>query len=99
MKATNMVFMTKVKAKPGKEERVLRASLAVAMAARAQAGCVDYRIFRSPQDNTETMNFEIWESEEARDKFNAGPDVEVFIAAVGNAFAEPPQPVSYQEIV
>lgn len=97
MEPTNLVFMTKVRTQPGKEQDVLRASLAVAQAARAQAGCVDYRIFYSPKNAAETMNFEIWKSEEARNTFNAGPDVEMFIEAVSGAFAEPPQVVSYQE--
>ena len=91
--------MTKVNAKPGKEQDVLRASLEVAKAARAQAGCVDYRIFRSPENPSITMNFEIWSSEAERDTFLAGSDVEKFVAAVSDAFAESPQPISYQEVV
>jgi quinol monooxygenase YgiN len=94
----NIVFMTKVKSKSGKEQEVLQASPDVAKAARSQASCVDYRILRSPEDSSVTMNFEIWSSEEARNAFNNGPDAEKFIAVVSDAFAELPQPISYQEV-
>lgn len=97
MNVTNIVFMTKVKAKAGQEQVILQASLEVAEAARGQAGCVDYRIFRSPEDSAITMNFEIWTSEEDRNSFNNSPHVEKFIAAVSDAFAEPPQPIQYLE--
>lgn len=92
------VFITSAKAKSGKEQEVLQASLAVAKAARAQAGCVDYRIFRSTDEPAITVNFERWSSEEARDAFLAGPDVEKFIAAVSGNFAESPRPLSYREV-
>ena len=90
--------MTTSKAKPGKEQEVLQALRDVAKAARAQAGCVDCRIFCSTEDTAVTVNFERWSSKEERDAFLAGPDVVKFIAAVSDAFAQSPQPVSYQEI-
>jgi quinol monooxygenase YgiN len=93
------VFITSVKSKAGKEQEVLQASLEVAKAALAQAECVDYRIFRSTDDPAVTVNFERWSSQEARNTFNAGPDVEKFIAAVSDKFAESPQPISYYEII
>lgn len=98
MNNSNIVFMTKVKAKPGKEQEVLQASIEVASAGRMQPGCVDLRILRSTEDPAVTINFERWSSEEARDAFMAGPEVEKFITAVSGAFVESPQPVSYQEI-
>jgi quinol monooxygenase YgiN len=96
MSNSDIIVMTTVKTKPGKEQDVLQASLDVAKAARTQSGCVDYRILRSAEDAALTINFERWSSKEERDAFNAGPDVEKFIAAVSGAFAESPQPVSYQ---
>jgi quinol monooxygenase YgiN len=98
MNDTDLVVMTKASAKPGKEEEVLRALRDVAEAGRAQSGCVDYRILRSADDAAATINFERWSSEGARDAFLAGPDVERFSAAVAGAFAESPQPVSYEAI-
>lgn len=93
-----IVYMTEVKAKPGKAQDILRASLEVAKAANAQEGCIDYRILQSPNEPTITMNLEIWSSDAARDTFNAGSDVERFIHAVSGAFAQPPHPISYHEI-
>lgn len=90
--------MTEVKAKPDKARDILKASLEVAKAAKTQEGCVDYRILQSPTDPNITMNLEIWSTEEARDTFNAGSDVERFINAVSGAFAQPPHPVSYYEV-
>lgn len=96
MSNTDLIVMTTVKTRPGKEQEVLEASLAVAQAARTQEGCVDYRILRSTEDPAVTINFERWSSEKERDAFNAGPDVEKFITAVSGSFADSPQPVSYQ---
>lgn len=96
MSNSDIIVITTVKTMLGKEQDVLQASLEVAKAARAQSGCVDYRILRSIEDPATTLNFERWSSEAERDTFNAGPDVARFIAAVSGAFSESPQPVSYQ---
>lgn len=93
-----IVIMTTAKTKPGKEKNVHQALRDVATAARAEPGCMDYRIFRSAEDSAITINFERWASEEARDAFLAGPEVKKFAAAVSGAFAGSPQPVSFHEI-
>lgn len=98
MSSSDLVVMTAAKAKPGKERKVLRALRDVAEAARAASGCVDCRIFRSAEDPAASINFERWSSEEARATFLTGPAVKTFVTVVSGAFAEPPQPVSYQEI-
>jgi quinol monooxygenase YgiN len=98
MSNSNLVVMTTSKIKPEKEKEVHQALRDVAKAARAQSGCIDYRIVRSAEDSAVTINFELWSSKEERDAFLAGPDVKKFIVAVSGGFAESPQPVSYQEI-
>jgi quinol monooxygenase YgiN len=98
MNNTNLVVMTTAKSKPEKAEQVHQALIDVAEAARAQTGCVDYRIFCSTEDQNCTVNYEIWASAAERDAFNAGPDVAKFVAAVSDGFAEPPQPVEYEVI-
>ena len=98
MSNSNLVVMTPAKAKPGKEQAVLRALGDVAKAGRIQSGCVEYRSFCSAEDSAVTVNFERWSSKEERDAFLAGPDVKKFIAAITGAFVESPQPVSYREI-
>lgn len=90
--------MTVAKAKPGKEQEVHRALRDVAEAGRKQSGCVDQRVFRSVEDPAITVNFERWSSNDERKAFLAGPDVKKFASAVADAFAESPQPVTYQEI-
>lgn len=98
MSTSTLVVMTEATAKPGKEQEVQRALHDVAQAARSQRGCIDYRVFRSAEDPAVTINFEQWSSEAERNTFLDGPDVEKFAAAVSGAFAESPQPVSYQEL-
>lgn len=96
MEYSNLITMTTAKAKPGKEKVVQQASREVAKAARTQSGCVEYRILHSAEDDAITINFERWASKEERDAFLAGPDVKKFASAVSDAFAESPQPVSYE---
>lgn len=98
MNNTDIIFMTTAISKPEKQEQVYQALCDVAEAARAQTGCIDYRIFRSSDNATTTVNFEQWSSEQARDAFLAGPDVQKFAAAVSGAFAESPQPTLYQQV-
>jgi quinol monooxygenase YgiN len=98
MNNSTIVFMTTAKAKPGKEQEIYQALQDVAGAAREQPDCVEYRVFRSSEDSTTTVNFEQWSSNEAREAFLASPAVEKFVAAVSGAFAESPQVVSYEEV-
>src|SRR5688500_258338 len=95
MKNTDVIWMTTAKARPGKEQAVQQALRDVARAARAQPGCGEYRVLRSAEDPAVTVNLERWESNEHRDAFLEGPDVETFASAIAGAFAESPEPLSY----
>lgn len=96
MSTSDLVVVTTAQAKPGKEDEVVGALRDVAEAARAQSGCVDQRIFRSPEDPSISINVERWASDEAREAFLTGPAVQKFGATVSDAFASPPQPVKYE---
>lgn len=96
MKNSDFVVMTTAEAKPGKEKIVQQALRDVANAARAQSGCIEYRVFRSAENPAVTVNSERWTSKEERVTFLAGPDVEKFVSAVSGAFVESPQPVTYE---
>ncbi|MCW9708323.1 putative quinol monooxygenase [Fodinibius salsisoli] len=96
MDHSNLVTMTTAEARPEKKEIVQKALREVAQAARAQTGCIAYRIFRSAENPAVTVNFERWASKEERDAFLGGPDVKKFASAVSDAFVEPPQPMSYE---
>lgn len=93
---TNVIYMTKSTAKPDKVEQVHQAMVDVAAAARMAPGCVDYRIFKASDDST--VNFEIWENDDARNAFNSSPAVEKFIAVVGGNFAVSPDPIAYKQM-
>ena len=95
MKNSDVIWMTAAKARPGKEEQVRQALRDVARAARTQPGCVEYQVVRSAEDPAVTVNVERWESNEHRDAFLDGPEVETFASAIAGAFAESPQPLSY----
>ena len=96
MKDSDLVVMTTAEAKPGKEKSVQQALRDVAKAARAQSGCIEYRVFRSAENPAVTVNFERWTSKAERDAFLAGAAVKKFASAVSDAFAESPQPTSYE---
>jgi quinol monooxygenase YgiN len=98
MSNSDLIVMTPATAKAGKEQAVYEALREVAQAARAQPGCVDYRIFRSADDPAHSVTFERWSSRQDRDGFLAGPAVKKFGAAVTGAFVQSPQPASYQDI-
>jgi quinol monooxygenase YgiN len=95
---SDLIVMTPATARPGKEDAVYQALREVAEAARAQPGCVEYRIFRSAEEPVNSITFERWSSRQKRDGFLAGPDVKRFGAAVSGAFVQSPQPVSYQDV-
>jgi quinol monooxygenase YgiN len=99
MSITDLVVMTKATAKPDREPAVTAALRDVAAAARAQAGCAEYRLFRSAADPATTITFERWSSKAERDAFLGGPAVKAFVAAITGGFAETPQPMTYAEIV
>lgn len=96
MKDTDLVVMTTAKANTGKEKIVQQALRDVANAARAQSGCIEYRVFRSAENPAVTVNVERWASKAERDTFLAGADVKKFASAVSGAFVESPQPTSYE---
>jgi quinol monooxygenase YgiN len=93
-----IVVMTVAHAKPERQVEVVRALSDVAKAARAEDGCIEYRVFRSSENAMTSVNYERWSSNEAREAFLAGPAVMMFVAAIDDAFTEPPQPVAYEEI-
>lgn len=96
MKNSDIVVMTTAEAKPGKEKIVQQALCDVAKAARAQSGCIEYRIIRSAENPAVMVNFERWASKAERDTFLAGTDVKKFASAVSGTFVESPQPESYE---
>ena len=98
MENSNHVIITKAKTKPEKEKKVQQALRDVAKAARAQPGCIEYRVFRSDENPAVTVNFEQWASKAERDTFLAGKDVKNFVSAVSGAFVESPQPVSLKKL-
>lgn len=98
MNKSDFIVMTIAEATPEKQSAVLRALQAVAKAARSQEGCLEYRILCTAENPGTTVNFERWSSVEERNSFNRGPDVIAFAAAVSGGFAEPPQPLVYQEV-
>lgn|SRR5690349_3322604 len=98
MSNSDLVMMTPATAKPVSEQAVYDALREVAKAARAEPGCLDYRVFQSATDSTASITFERWSSKAERDAFLAGPDVKAFGAAVSRAFVTSPQPAAYQDL-
>ncbi len=60
-----LVVVGSMAVKPGMREEVLEVSTRMAVASRAEAGCISYRFFSSLEEPDTIFAFEEWESEEA----------------------------------
>ncbi len=86
------------RAKPGKEQALREALLAVCAPTRAEKGCLNYDLHVSPDDPGLLVFHENWESEADLDAHLASPHIEAFRTVAGELLAEPPDITLWQEI-
>ncbi|NYE63178.1 quinol monooxygenase YgiN [Duganella sp. 1224] len=60
-----ITIVAQARAKPGMEERMVAAQIALVEATRGSAGCLRYELHRSLQDPSQVMFVEEWASYEA----------------------------------
>lgn len=91
MNDDKIVLIARLKVKPDKVEQARSAALAIVEASRSEAGCINYDIHQSIEDETVFFWHETWANKAAIDEHFATPFFQEFFAVVGEIAAEPPQ--------
>jgi quinol monooxygenase YgiN len=86
------------RAKPGKEQALRDALLAVCGPTRAEKGCLNYDLHVSPDDQGLLVFHENWASKADLDAHLASPHIDAFRAIAGDLLAEPPNITLWSEI-
>jgi len=91
MSEEKIVLIARLKVKDDKVELARSAALAIVEPSRNEAGCINYDIHQSIEDETVFLWHETWVSKEAIDEHFATPFFQEFFGIVGEIAAEPPQ--------
>ena len=86
------------RAKPGKEQALRDALLAVCAPTRAEKGCINYDLHASPDKPGVLVFLENWESKADLDAHLASPHIDAFRAIAPDLLAEPPDITLWNEI-
>lgn len=78
-----------IKAKPGKEEQMKQALLALIPPTRREKGCINYDLHQWPEKPGQFVFYENWESRELLDKHLAAAHLQAFEKAAGDWLAGP----------
>lgn len=74
-----VTVIAKVRAKEGMAEEVLKELTALLEPSRADAGCINYNLHRSADDESEFMFYENWQSRQALDDHIMTPHLRAFL--------------------
>jgi quinol monooxygenase YgiN len=91
MSDETIVLIARLKVMPDKIEQTRSAALAIVEPSRNEAGCLNYDIHQSIEDETVFLWHETWANKAAIDEHFATPFFQEFFAVVGEVAAEPPQ--------
>ena len=89
MAEKKVTVLATFKAKPGLEEKVRDAIMALMPPTRAEAGCVNYDLHQSVDDKSVFMLYENWVSKKDLDEHLAMPYLQDFLGKANELFAEP----------
>lgn len=78
-----IAVLAKIKAKAGKIEEVKAELVALIEPTRAEAGCVEYKLHVSDEDEAQFMFYEIWRSKEDLDLHIETPHLQGLLAKMG----------------
>lgn len=87
--ADQVTVIARLKAKPGLEETVKNEILSLVEPTRAEAGCINYDLHRTPDDPSVFVLYENWVSQQALDEHLATPYLEALKAKAEEILAEP----------
>ncbi|MEZ5345982.1 MAG: putative quinol monooxygenase [Pyrinomonadaceae bacterium] len=91
MSDEKIVLIARLKVKADKVEEAKAAGLAIVADSRAEAGCINYDIHQSIEDETVFFWHETWANKAAIDEHFETPFFQEFFKVVGEVAAEPPQ--------
>ncbi len=98
MAGGKVTVLARFKAKPGLEEQVKGEILSLVAPTRAEAGCINYDLHRSPADPALFILYENWVSMKDLEDHLAMPYLEAFKAKAGDLLAEPLD-ISFWEMI
>ena len=93
-----LTVVAELKAKPGKEEELRRAALALIEPTRQEEGCVQYDLHVHTGDPGRFVFYENWASREHLERHAASAHLKAFGAARSDLLAEPPRVETYWRI-
>lgn len=91
MSDEKIVLFARLKVKADQVDRASTAALKIVDPSRLEAGCLNYDIHQSVEDETLFFWHETWVSKAALDEHFETPFFQEFFAVVGEVAAEPPQ--------
>ncbi len=84
-----LTVVARFKAKPGMEETVQKALMALVGPTRSEAGCINYDLHQSQEDKTLFLLYENWTSKKALDEHLAMPYLKGLLDRAEEILAEP----------
>lgn len=85
-----IVVVGRVRSDPDKREALVRIGQAVAVASRAETGCISYRLYEDTEVKDEFVFVEEWETSEALQQHFATAHVREFMQAIPATIVSPP---------
>ena len=92
-----IVVVGRVRTDKDKREALIEVGQTVAAASRAEAGCIDYRLYQDTESSDQFVFVEEWESEQALQQHFTTAHIAQFMRAVPAALVAPPD-VKFHEV-
>jgi len=93
-----LTVVAEMQAKPGREEDLRKALLALIEPTRAEDGCVQYDLHIHSSDPARFVFYETWASEAHLARHAASAHLTAFVAAAGSLLAAPMRVETYHRI-
>jgi quinol monooxygenase YgiN len=93
-----LTVVAEMRAKPGKEDALRRAVLALIEPTRQEDGCVQYDLHVHSSDPSRFVFYENWTSQEHLDRHAASAHLKDFGAVSADLLAKPPRVETYSRI-
>jgi quinol monooxygenase YgiN len=84
-----VTVLARIKAKPGLEQQVAEAVMALVGPTRKEPGCINYDLHRSSDDKTLFMLYENWTSKKDLDEHLEMPYLKAFLGKADDILAQP----------
>lgn len=98
MSTTPVTVVARMKAKPGREEALREALLALIPPTRQEPGCLQYDLHESTETSGTFVFLENWRSKEELDTHLTRPHLKDFLARAEELLAEPPEITLWKRI-